>query len=107
MKLEDLVKFIPSESILRAIRSSLMTRFADLSLRDKKRNEFELRRKQRVEPHRVLFFFQSNDPYSTLAAQFLHQIQASYAVKLRGINPAASWYKFGILERTIFRKYLV
>ena len=53
MKLEDIIKFIPSESLLREIRSFLMTRFADLELRDKKRKEFELRRKQRIEPHRL------------------------------------------------------
>jgi len=105
MKLEDLVKFIPSESILRAIRSSLMTRFADLSLRDKKRKEFELRRKQRVEPHRVLFFFQSNDPYSTLAAQFLHQIQASYAVKLEIHLVGEEGYD-ALPEPEMYRKYV-
>ena len=105
MRLEDLVKLIPSESILRAIRSSLMTRFADLSLRDKKRKEFELRRKQRIEPHRLLFFFQSNDPYSTLAAQFLHQIQASYDVKLEIYLLGEEGYD-ALPEPEMYRKYV-
>ena len=72
---------------------------------DKKRKEFELRRKQRVEPHRVLFFFQSNDPYSTLAAQFLHQIQASYAVKLEIHLVGEEGYD-ALPEPEMYRKYV-
>ena len=105
MKLEDLIKFIPSESLLREIRSFLMTRFADLELRDKKRKEFELRRKQRIEPHRLLFFFQSNDPYSTLAAQFLYQIQASYDVKLEIYLLGEEGYD-ALPEPEMYRKYV-
>ncbi len=105
MKLEDIIKFIPSESLLREIRSFLMTRFADLELRDKKRKEFELRRKQRIEPHRLLFFFQSNDPYSTLAAQFFHQIQASYDVKLEIYLLGEEGYD-ALPEPEMYRKYV-
>ena len=105
MKLEDIIKFIPSESLLREIRSFLMTRFADLELRDKQRNKFELRRKQRIEPHRLLFFFQSNDPYSTLAAQFLHQIQASYDVKLEIYLLGEEGYD-ALPEPEMYRKYV-
>jgi len=106
MRLEDLINLIPSESLLRRIRSFLMTRYADLSIRDKKRKEFESRRKARVEPHIVSFFFQSNDPYSAFAAQFLHQIQSAYNIKLRIYLVGSEGYD-ALPEPEMYRKYVI
>jgi len=42
----------------------------------------EQRRRLRGEPHRILYFHQSDDPYSQLAAQVLPELLARYQVEL-------------------------
>ncbi|HJO21797.1 MAG TPA: DsbA family protein [Candidatus Marinimicrobia bacterium] len=105
MKLEKLAKLVPSEYLLRVIRSSMMSRFSNLELRDKQRIKIESQRKQRNQPHTVIFFFQSNDPYSALAAQFLHQIQSLYDIKLEIYLVGEEGYD-ALPEPEMYRKYV-
>ncbi|GIS42568.1 MAG: hypothetical protein Ct9H90mP15_06080 [Candidatus Neomarinimicrobiota bacterium] len=105
MKLENVIDLILPKSLVRRIRSFLMNQFANLDIRDKKRQEFESRRQARVEPHKVLFFFQSNDPYSALAAQFLHRIKTAYNIQLEICLVGEEGYD-ALPEPEMYRKYV-
>ena len=105
MKLENVIDLILPKSLVRRIRSFLMNQFANLDIRDKKRQEFESRRQARVEPPKVLFFFQSNDPYSALAAQFLHRIKTAYNIQLEICLVGEEGYD-ALPEPEMYRKYV-
>ena len=105
MKLENVIDLILPKSLVRRIRSFLMNKFANLDIRDKKRQDFESRRQARVEPHKVLFFFQSNDPYSALAAQFLHRIKTAYNIQLEICLVGEEGYD-ALPEPEMYRKYV-
>ena len=105
MKLENVIDLMFPKSLVRRIRSFLMNQFANLDIRDKKRQEFESRRQARVEPHKVLFFFQSNDPYSALAAQFLHRIKSAYNIQLEICLVGEEGYD-ALPEPEMYRKYV-
>jgi len=70
-----------------SIRSSLISRIAEkitsAERQDKARARAERRRQAAGEPHRVDYFHQASDPYSSLLAQVLPQLAARYDVELR------------------------
>ena len=105
INLENVIDLMLPKSLVRRIRSFLMNQFANLDIRDKKRQEFESRRQARVEPHKVLFFFQSNDPYSALAAQFLHRIKSAYNIQLEICLVGEEGYD-ALPEPEMYRKYV-
>ena len=105
INLENIIDLMLPKSLVRRIRSFLMNQFANLDIRDKKRQEFESRRQARVEPHKVLFFFQSNDPYSALAAQFLHRIKTAYNIQLEICLVGEEGYD-ALPEPEMYRKYV-
>ena len=62
------------EILVNLVRSTLMTKFADLDQAEKRRISFEKNRKAKDLPHMVTFFYQLDDPYSMLSAQFLKKL---------------------------------
>ena len=70
------------EILVNLVRSTLMTKFADLDQAEKRRISFEKNRKAKDLPHMVTFFYQLDDPYSMLSAQFLKKLLIHFNVKL-------------------------
>ena len=70
------------EILVNLVRSTLMTKFADLDQAEKRRISFEKNRKAKDLPHMVTFFYQLDDPYSMLSAQFLKKLVIHFNVKL-------------------------
>ena len=70
------------EILVNIVRSTLMTKFADLDQAEKRRISFEKNRKAKDLPHTVTFFYQLDDPYSMLSAQFLKKLLIHFNVKL-------------------------
>jgi 2-hydroxychromene-2-carboxylate isomerase len=60
-----------------------MRYLASSKRREKRRRKFTARRKNLNLPHHVDYYHQLDDPYSFLAMQVLHQLSASYQIKLR------------------------
>lgn len=70
------------EILVNLVRSTMMTKFADLNQAEKRRIAFEKNRKARDLPHVVTFFYQLDDPYSMLSAQFLKKLLIHFNIKL-------------------------
>ena len=70
------------EILVNLVRSTMMTKFADLDQAEKRRISFEKNRKAKDLPHMVTFFYQLDDPYSMLSAQFLKKLLIHFNVKL-------------------------
>ena len=70
------------EILVNLVRSTMMTKFADLDQAEKRRISFEKNRKAKDLPHMVTFFYHLDDPYSMLSAQFLKKLLIHFKVKL-------------------------
>ncbi len=69
-------------SIRRRIEPWFVAALTSDALREARRNAAELRRKLTRAPHRVLYFYQVDDPYSHLGAQVLARFAARWAIEV-------------------------
>jgi len=69
-------------SIARRLAPYLSAVLTDPTLASLQRTAFEAGRRIRMQPHRVLYFHQVDDPYSHLAVQTLERLAERYAIEL-------------------------
>ena len=69
-------------SIARSLAPYLSAVLTDTTIRDGRRAAAEFARRIRLQPHRVDYFHQVDDPYSHLAAQTLERIAERYSVEI-------------------------
>ncbi len=91
-------------SLARAIRSTIMRRFADPARRAARWQRAEQARQRAGRAHEVLYFHQIDDPYSQLAVQALAPFLARYAVELK-IKVVAEPTPIAIHEQSLWDQW--